>query len=894
MYQTVITRLILALALLSLITTTGNAVPQKADFPEPNEPQMLGNFTTANYGSYPGQMFPFGNLLLFSADAYLYDPGLPINYNDREPWVTNGTEAGTKLLKNIHASGSSQPRFLLASGGKAYFAATSEETGRELWVTDGTPAGTTIVADLSPGPDSSDPVEVVEAGSYVYFVNQRNRQLYRTNGTEAETQVVGPVTADNYGLGIYNGRVYFIARSNHCEKNELWRTTADGTSTEQVKILEECTWFSATQSYPHFAVVGNFLYFIATVEEYDQLWRTDGTDSGTKMIKEFSGAHNTIRDLTAAGDWLYFTVKDPTTGRELWRSNGSTDGTAILQDLSTTNKNEGPRYLTAVGNNLFFEYIPNVYGTASEIWKVDGGNGSLVKIKHNSLLPAFSLNEMGGSLYFCAEDLDPSEAALWRSDGTPETTTRLGECWGEVTRWKNGLAFAGFDEQHEREIWFSDGTVEGTKFQVDVNKQQKSTSFLGGAFYKGKFLFSVNDKLWISNGTEEGTQLLANITAGDLSPHYMIHPVTYKYNHITSAELNGLFYFSAADAAHGNELWHTDGTPAGTKIVIDATPGSQGTDFKAPVRAGNYLYMVGRKNHRTKEQAIWRSDGTPAGTVPILSYGYGDNPGKIEVLHDRAIISISRDYGETDFYRSKDDGTLENFATLPSYGAIFVSTPLLGKLYFAGVSNWIYVMDGNDIKTVTKEGTNSPISGVIEMAAVGNILYFSGRCGFEGGLWKLAAGTTEATLVKEVDSWGRMNLRNLDGKNVLFTIYDSIDPWGSSGILWRSDGTPGGTQRVCPSCTHNVGSYATVWQGKLYFDANDDTHGKELWVTDGTEAGTKLFKDIRQGIGSSNPSVLVSDGSMMFFSADDGIHGGEPWGVTIDVKHYIYLPMTQR
>ena len=67
---------------------------------------------------------------------------------------------------------------------------------------------------------------------------------------------------------------------------------------------------------------------------------------------------------------------------------------------------------------------------------------------------------------------------------------------------------------------------------------------------------------------------------------------------------------------------------------------------------------------------------------------------------------------------------------------------------------------------------------------------------------------------------------------------------------------------------------------RALFTANDGTHGSELWVTDGTAAGTGLVRDIRPGTGSSGPSGLVmlsqEDGSAIF-TATDGVNGREIW-----------------
>jgi ELWxxDGT repeat protein len=73
----------------------------------------------------------------------------------------------------------------------------------------------------------------------------------------------------------------------------------------------------------------------------------------------------------------------------------------------------------------------------------------------------------------------------------------------------------------------------------------------------------------------------------------------------------------------------------------------------------------------------------------------------------------------------------------------------------------------------------------------------------------------------------------------------------------------------------------TVAGDKLYFVATDPQKGTELWVTDGTADGTRIVKDIRPGgpgVGSSRPRYLTpaSDGRLFFF-ADDGVHGYELW-----------------
>jgi ELWxxDGT repeat protein len=69
---------------------------------------------------------------------------------------------------------------------------------------------------------------------------------------------------------------------------------------------------------------------------------------------------------------------------------------------------------------------------------------------------------------------------------------------------------------------------------------------------------------------------------------------------------------------------------------------------------------------------------------------------------------------------------------------------------------------------------------------------------------------------------------------------------------------------------------------KLYFFDDDDIHGRELWKSDGTVAGTTLVRDIWPGATGSDPAKLKKLGNAIWFTANNGGNGYEVWRSTGD------------
>jgi ELWxxDGT repeat protein len=106
--------------------------------------------------------------------------------------------------------------------------------------------------------------------------------------------------------------------------------------------------------------------------------------------------------------------------------------------------------------------------------------------------------------------------------------------------------------------------------------------------------------------------------------------------------------------------------------------------------------------------------------------------------------------------------------------------------------------------------------------------------------------------------------------------------------LWKSDGTAAGTVMITDVNPGSVGlapaGIAALSDATAMFSGNDGRHGREPWITDGTTAGTHMFEDLNPGPAGSNPAditasvfhlgILFSD-ELWYFSASDGTHGRE-------------------
>lgn len=847
--------------------------------------------------------------------AYYSTFGTPLGVfiaNGTELWMTDGTTAGTDLLKPINVGTFSNPQNLTSLGnGKALFAVTNQSASfrsDEVWVTDGTTAGT---------------------GSLV-------TNLHAVLGLRF--------------IAIGNGKALFSAFNPGTLSTDLWVT--DGT-TEGTNTLAVPDGFFSTG----IVSLGNGKALLAAsdVINHSGLWISDGTTAGTSLVKTISnGAPSStgvapsanIGGITSLGNGsALFTATDTVNGNELWVSDGTTAGTVLVKDIVTGTNGSNSSSFTLLGNGkaVFTTYdATNGY----DLWMTDGTTAGTHLVKSglgnfgNVYLSSFT--SLGNGEVLFATNL-----GLWVTDGTTTGTNLLSniivgkpipnssvvaETSQMITAFGNGQAlFSAYDSTNGYELWITDGTTAGTHLVKDINAGiNNSNPQFFTALGNGKVTFSATDEnngteLWLTDGTVDGTSLLKNVNSkGDNS------------NPQSFATLdNGKVLFSAFDGINGTELWSTDGTAAGTSLVKDISAGITSTvpGFLTSLGNGKVLFKTGFNDLIIGNENLWVSDGTTIGTNLLkAATGFSNHSSIISLNNGKAIFAFYDTNNGDELWVT--DGTVSGTSLVKDIvPGIGDSNP--NSFFSLGNDKVIFsIYNGFNNQLWVTDGTATGTSLLKDIVIVGNGIFYpdaitslgNGKALFsiyKSELWitdGTMAGTTQVTAGTATDIYYAKHIASLSNGKAVFTNYDAIN----GNELWITDGTFAGTsllKDINPGVSesfvefitslgngkvlfkaYDASNFSKIWvtdgtaagttvfagtagssyfqlgNGKLLFSGNDTTNGTELWITDGTAAGTGLVKDICTGIGSSNPQdfALLANGTVVF-SAFDAVHGRELW-----------------
>ncbi|MDJ0835952.1 MAG: hypothetical protein QNK37_05500 [Acidobacteriota bacterium] len=761
-----------------------------------------------NSESRPGDMVELNGIAYFSAWTWRYGTEL---------WRSDGTEAGTYLLRDIDSRPISPlgtehgyPNELTRSGEQIFFrVGRSYHANPRLWVTDGTSGGTRPVTYN--GAPISRPDNLTDLGSVLYFSapaggSYGKEILWRSDGTDEGTWPVG----EKIGA-VYNRAVNAVGALDNLllfnTEDGLWVTDGieEGTARLDGSLNAE----------NGFTRHGDQLFFASG----EQLWVTDGTKAGTIRLDEIAGLREPV--VMASGErFLFFTAGVLLGGDSwdlgLWRTDGTPKGTVTVLNPGDT---EGPHVYGAMqlyphGDKLYFYTQGRLYVTNG----ISGGaTGLLDTDYYGAMLP------LGDFMYFGAS-ASPENTELWRTDGTVQGTSLVkdlypGEGYSDpkpLLTVGDQLFFSASPPVVDMELLVTDGTAEGTRLVKDINPIRYSGYperrwIVNGSLIYLRTTDAFGEELWKADAN--GHSLLRDIYPGETGSS----PENFYV-------VGSTLFFQADSPGVGRELWATDGSQAGTRLVRDIDPGPDWFLLSHFFEADGKLFFHTLAGGN--ELGLWTSDGTNEGTRRLLDIYSNDLP----LYPDPGIPWRGAAFTNNRGALWRMDGTLagtRQIVSNPAPGNPNGFVPSGDRLFLRGSqayvsSSLLWVTDENGENPVAIERSEQPQN----MAALNGGLFYT----------------------NETQNEGR-------------------EPW-------FTDGTPEGTFMLAdlnPGSASTEVAEAVSFNGRVVFTAITNASGEELWITDGTTAGTRLFADLIPGPGGSEPRELTVFGNQLYFTASTGV-----------------------
>jgi ELWxxDGT repeat protein len=552
--------------------------------------------------STPDFITIMGDYVLWAADDGLHG---------RELWGAHMHTGEARMLLDIApGAASSDPyQFFLPDETRFYFTAWKQETGRELWILNGADnimdLKPRLVRDIEPGPFSSSPVMLEQVGNLAVFF----------------------ATTIAYGT-------------------EPWVSDGRSEGTSLLADLYPGTAASNMQIYPR-CVLNNTLYFMAidTPNYGARLWRSDGTQAGTRLVLDLA---DDLTGLVTLGDAFLFGQANGDEGFELWTSDGTAAGTRLLKDINPGTLDSRPRNFHVFNKVVLFQASTLEQG--GELWRSDGTpeGTSLVK----DIYPGAGTSDPNSfwtavdAVYFRATDALHGEE-LWRSDGTPAGTYMVKDIFpGPPSSTPYAFAslgelvfFSARDGVHGEELWSSRGTAETTQLIRDIHPGQGHSepywtraSLRSSSIYFTAYTPEHDTQVWRYHPESDTLALVVEMDGGDA------RDIASTPRNLTRA--GDRVFFAANDIEHGEELWIFDPAAFSVRLVKDIFPGQPSSSPAELTPMGDLLLF--RADDGAHGDELWRSDGTEAGTAlcaDMVEGLAGSSPSQLCVVGDIVFFS---------------------------------------------------------------------------------------------------------------------------------------------------------------------------------------------------------------------------------------------------------------
>lgn len=617
-------------------------------------------FATPFNGSRLSLAEEIGDLVVFIAGDGVTLPRL---------WTSQGSPESVKALP-VPCGGAceflSLDASLLRVNGRIVFTGSDGVHGKELWTTDGTAAGTRMLRDICPGSCAGitgTPFAI--AGGMLFFQGtdlSHGRQLWQSDGTTSGTRRItdfrgeesyAVLNADPGSIVVSGGRIFFAASISG--DVELWvgdgRGAGGGAPGNAPRLVADVAQTGQSAAVADLVAFHDRLYLTAYDGARRDVWTSDGSRAGTVAVTsglpfDLSGP----RGLTRAGESMFFLVDVySTAGPSLWRTDGTAGGTVkLLANRPVAN-------LTPRGGTLAFSVtVPGSSAGQSrdELWQSDGtaaGTGLLMAFPDDVAIQ--EMRTVGDTLYFLTSRLGDFPD-MWQSDGTATGTVKLVTLTGRTAEaWRLARLGVRTFFLNAGALWTTDGTPGGTGAVASLGTASaREILELGGSLY----LLAERPgslELWRSSGSDLGTVRLA-VFPSRPTPGRERLP---EPSHFTVA--NGRLFWNADDGVHGAELWTSDGTAAGTRLVQDIVPGPGSSHPDWLLAAGGRLFFTATDGTHGFE--LWQTDGTAAGTRMVQDIA----PEALSSAPDQLTVA-----GDRLFFNAFDDVVGAELWTLPLAG----------------------------------------------------------------------------------------------------------------------------------------------------------------------------------------------------------------------------------
>lgn len=485
-----------------------------------------------------------------------------------EIWRSDGTLDGTYLLKDTNVTPYptnpgdwyGPPAKLTPGQSKLFFVADDGRHGPRIYMTDGTESDTHRLDHPTLWTEWIEPHQLLTRGDVLYFLmwraDRQARALWRTDGTTSGTWPLKDLRG-TLAMAVVNDRLVYTERYalviDGVDYDALWRTNAADNGVELVQTFRyiSCQSGSGVSDYLH-AVGGLALFYSCNLNGDMHLWRTDGTTSGTAVVKErYKPGFTLPPEAVAPGETVVFYMERVAKldGPRTWwyasffQSDGRARGTRelgriVLETPPPDIQSGTILHMVAAEDRLFVVYHPT--NRPLELWSAHAGHAMrrLVVLGQaiDGVEPVVMTTE-GGTFYL--RQWLGTTMQIWRSDGTEAGTKLIGEF---AAPWNSGTFMPSFLAVTPGLLYFS--------------TQYGDT---------GEALFRMGSR----GGDAQWTATIRAI--GSTADAAVLLPI----QNSSVAVMGNKLFFIGYDPQHGREVWIADPTaPPGFQLYLPSVQSS--------------------------------------------------------------------------------------------------------------------------------------------------------------------------------------------------------------------------------------------------------------------------------------------------------------------------------